>query len=191
MHIHKPCLVLVPDTFISLSDATLAAGGKRPNTTSLLVQCILEEFEYIPVEPVLRKYWSDSAGTKTCFVCTDAIVLLLEQDSSSSISSVLKTMNVRLLSLQSQTSGCMRSYLALLYTHYCPCRYYALSAASALFKHAEVKMNIRFSAVSLRIRYVQTEGTMMIDPETARNLELVGNMTSKRSSHSLFGFVNV
>ena len=66
-------------------------------------------------------------------------------------------------------------------------RYYALSAASALFKHAEAKLNIRFAAASLRIRYVQVEGTMMIDPETARNLELVENMTSKRSPHSLFG----
>lgn len=46
---------------------------------------------------------------------------------------------------------------------------------------------MRFAAASLRIRYVQLEGTMMIDPETARNLELVGNMTSKRSNHSLFG----
>lgn len=70
-------------------------------------------------------------------------------------------------------------------------RYYALSAASALFKHAEGKLNTRFAAASLRIRYVQVEGTMMIDPETARNLELVGNMSSKRSLHSLFGWVYV
>lgn len=67
-------------------------------------------------------------------------------------------------------------------------RYYALSAASALFKHAEAKLNTRFAASSLRIRYVQVEGTMMIDPETSRNLELVGNMASKRSTHSLFGY---
>lgn len=66
-------------------------------------------------------------------------------------------------------------------------RYYALSAASALFKHAEAKLNLRFAAGSLLIRYVQVNGTMMIDPETARNLELVGNMSNKKSSHSLFG----
>lgn len=66
-------------------------------------------------------------------------------------------------------------------------RYYALSAASALFKYAETKMNIRFAACSLMIRYVQVEGTMMIDPETARNLELANNTMFKRSSHSLFG----
>lgn len=68
-------------------------------------------------------------------------------------------------------------------------RYYALSAASALLKHAELKLNTRFAAASLRIRYVQVDGTMMIDPETARNLELVGNMSNKRSNHSLFGYL--
>jgi DNA mismatch repair ATPase MutS len=67
-------------------------------------------------------------------------------------------------------------------------RYYALSAACALFKYAEASLNIRFAAGSLRIRYVPVEGTMMIDPDTARNLELVGNMTHKKSSHSLFGY---
>ena len=66
-------------------------------------------------------------------------------------------------------------------------RYYTLSAASALFKHAELKLNIRFSSGSLRIRYAPVEGTMMIDPETARNLELVGNMTHRKSTHTLFG----
>jgi hypothetical protein len=30
---------------------------------------------------------------------------------------------------------------------------------------------------------------MMIDPDTARNLELVGNMAYKKSVHSLFGCV--
>jgi DNA mismatch repair protein MSH4 len=68
-------------------------------------------------------------------------------------------------------------------------RYYALSSACALFKYAESRMNTRFAAGSLRIRYVPVEGTMMIDPDSARNLELVGNMTSKKSSHSLFGSV--
>ncbi|KAJ7607391.1 muts domain V-domain-containing protein [Roridomyces roridus] len=69
-------------------------------------------------------------------------------------------------------------------------KYYALSAACALFKHAETKLNTRFAAASLRIRYVPVEGTMMVDPDTARNLELVGNMAHKKSAHSLFGTVN-
>jgi len=70
-------------------------------------------------------------------------------------------------------------------------RYYALAATCALFKHAEFKLNTRFAAGSLRIRYVPVEGTMMIDPDTARNLELVGNMAYKKSAHSLFGCVQI
>ncbi|KIM81717.1 hypothetical protein PILCRDRAFT_97607 [Piloderma croceum F 1598] len=66
-------------------------------------------------------------------------------------------------------------------------KYYALSAACALFKHSESRLNTRYAAFSLRIRYVPVEGTMMIDPDTARNLELVGNMARKKSTHSLFG----
>ena len=70
-----------------------------------------------------------------------------------------------------------------------PFRYYALSAACALFKYVEAQMNTRFATASLRIRYIPVEGTMMIDPDTARNLELVNNMTHKRSTHSLFGLL--
>ncbi|KAH7910010.1 muts domain V-domain-containing protein [Hygrophoropsis aurantiaca] len=69
-------------------------------------------------------------------------------------------------------------------------KYYALSAICALFKHAEYRLNTRFSAYSLRIRYVPVEGTMMIDPETARSLELVNNITHKKLAHSLFGVLN-
>jgi DNA mismatch repair protein MSH4 len=67
-------------------------------------------------------------------------------------------------------------------------RYYALSAICALLKYAEYKLNQRYAATSLRIRYMSVEGTMMIDVASARNLELVTNVMSKRSSHSLFGY---
>ncbi|KAI0089898.1 muts domain V-domain-containing protein [Irpex rosettiformis] len=154
MHLHYPSLILVPDTFLSLSDASLLSGGKRPNTTSVLVQSILEEFDSAPVEPVMRKYWSDNAGLE--FVNH----LCVEDDERAATLVALSN------------------------------KYYALSAACALFKHAEAKLNLRFSASSLRIRYVQVEGTMMIDPETARNLELVSNVMSRRSSHSLFGILD-
>ncbi|KAJ7452111.1 DNA mismatch repair protein MutS [Mycena galericulata] len=122
MHLHPPVLVLVPDTFLSTSDAS---------PQSMLVEYIYEEFPGVPVEPIGRKYWNETGGP-----------------------------------------------------------YYALSAVCALFKHAETKLNTRFASGSLRIRYVPVEGTMMIDPDTARNLELVGNMSHKKSSHSLFGTLN-
>ena len=50
-------------------------------------------------------------------------------------------------------------------------------------------MNTRFAAASLRIKYIPVDGTMMIDTDTARNLELVGNKIHQKSAHSLFGLI--
>lgn len=58
-------MILVPDTFMSLTDVSLPSGGKKPQMTSLLVQCIMDEFDGVPVEPVARKYWSDNAGMRS------------------------------------------------------------------------------------------------------------------------------
>lgn len=66
-------------------------------------------------------------------------------------------------------------------------RYYALSAISALFKHSETKLNTRYAAHSLRVRYTPVEGTMLIDNDSARNLELIGNVFHRKSPHSLMG----
>ncbi|PCH33162.1 hypothetical protein WOLCODRAFT_93032 [Wolfiporia cocos MD-104 SS10] len=153
LHLHTPSIILVPDTFLSLTDTTMASGGKKASSTSVLVQCMIEEFD-APVEPVMRKYWNDAAGL--AFVNQ----LIVDDDE-------------RAATLVAMSS-----------------KYYALSAASALFKHAESKLNIRFAASSLLIRYAQAEGTMMIDSETSRNLELVGSISFKRSSHSMFGLLN-
>ncbi|KAG5634920.1 hypothetical protein H0H81_000323 [Sphagnurus paluster] len=106
MHLHSPSLVLIPDTFLSTSDNPSGASGKRPHSTSMLVEFVREEFPGVPFEPVGRRYWNDTG------------------------------------------------------------------------------------AGSLRIRYIPVDGTMMIDPDTAKNLELVGNMTHKKSVHSLFGILN-
>ncbi|KDR68697.1 hypothetical protein GALMADRAFT_146051 [Galerina marginata CBS 339.88] len=154
MHIHNPCLVLIPDTFLFASDAALAPSGKRSASTSLLVEYIREEFPGTQIEPVGRRYWNDAGGLE--FV----LQLCVEDDERAG--TVLAVSN----------------------------KYYALSAACALFKYTEGRLNTRFAAASLRIRYIPVEGTMMIDPDTARNLELVGNMTYKKSTHSLFGILN-
>ncbi|KAM5542142.1 hypothetical protein V8D89_004015 [Ganoderma adspersum] len=154
MHLHYPSIVLVPDTFMSLSDVSLASGAKTPQTTTLLVQCIMDEFDGVPIEPVVRKYWSDNAGLD--------FVNQLMVDNDERAATLVAVSN----------------------------KYYALSAASALFKHAELRLNVRFAASSLLIRYTQVEGTMMIDSDTARNLELVGNMSVRKSAHSLFGLLN-
>ncbi|KAI0044058.1 hypothetical protein FA95DRAFT_1497685 [Auriscalpium vulgare] len=154
MHLHNPCLILVPDTFLSIADSAFTSHGKTSTATTLLVQCIQDEFPGVPLEPVLRKYWNDDAGLQF-------IDQLCVQDDE------------RAATLLAASS-----------------KYYALSAAAALFKHAEIKMNTTFLNASLLIRFVPVEGTMLIDPETARNLELVGNRTFKKSAHSLFGVLN-
>ncbi|KAL1755189.1 muts domain V-domain-containing protein [Schizophyllum commune] len=154
MHLHRPALVLVPDTFVASADGQTTSGGKRVNSTSVLVEAIEDEFPGVPVEAVGRKYWNETSGL-------DFIQQLCVEDDERA-GTLLAVVN----------------------------KYYTLSAASALFKHAELKLNIRFSSGSLRIRYAPVEGTMMIDPETARNLELVGNMTHKKSTHTLFGTLN-
>ncbi|KAN0101113.1 MutS domain V domain containing protein [Tylopilus felleus] len=159
MHIHYPSLVLVPDTFIAITDATLASGGKKPPTTSLLVQFIMEEFPNVPVEPVARKYWNDGAGTSIARM--DFITQLCVENDE------------RAATLVSVSD-----------------KYYALSAACALFKYSESHFNTRFSSGSLRIRYASVEGTMLIDPETAKNLEVVKNILRKKSPHTLFGVLN-
>ncbi|KAG9014981.1 MutS protein msh4 [Tulasnella sp. JGI-2019a] len=69
-------------------------------------------------------------------------------------------------------------------------KYYALSAASALFKYVDTKLNCIIATQSLRIRYRGVEGTMMIDTDTGTNLELVANRANRRSRHSLFGLLN-
>jgi DNA mismatch repair protein MSH4 len=44
------------------------------------------------------------------------------------------------------------------------------------------------SACSIRICYIPVEGTMVIDPDTVRNLELINSQTRKKSKPSLFGY---
>lgn len=85
----------------------------------------------------------------------------------------------------------MRFFSLPYYLSCCSFRYYCLSAACALFKYVEARLNTHFAAGSLRIKYAAVDGTMLIDPDTARNLELVGNMTHRKSNHSLFGFATL
>ncbi|KAG1765207.1 muts domain V-domain-containing protein [Suillus occidentalis] len=156
MHVHTPHMILVPDTFLSSTSISLtpsASATRGASSSSLSVQFIREEFPQVPIEPVPRKYWNDSAGYQ--FIAQFCV----EDDE-------------RAATLVSVTD-----------------KYYTLSAACALFKFLETRLNTRFSACSLRIRYIPVEGTMMIDPETVRNLELINNQTRKKSTHSLFGQV--
>ena len=181
MHIHDPTLVLVPDTFLS---PHLPSNAK----VSLLIDSIESEFEGVPIEPVKRKYWNETIGEPSD-VSQNGHGLLTRFIQVSSLSPSLLWM------MKKEPRPCYR-LLPSLDTHNLPIcarletnthRYYALSALCALFKYSEMKLNVRYSARSLSIRYTPVEGTMLIDPETIRNLELVGNMGNRKSNHSLFG----
>lgn len=65
MHLHYPSLVLIPDTFLSASDAALVPGGKRSANTSLLVEYIREEFPDVQIDPIGRRLWNDAGGMPT------------------------------------------------------------------------------------------------------------------------------
>ncbi|KAF8641530.1 hypothetical protein AX16_009908 [Volvariella volvacea WC 439] len=162
MHIHNPCLILVPDTSISNTDATAAListsntinSRRRQAMDSVLVEYMREEFPNVHIEPIGRRFWNDVGGL-------DFVLQLCVEDDEHAGTLIAVTN-----------------------------KYYALCAACALFKYAELKLNTRFSPASLRIRYKPVDGTMMIDPETAKNLELVENLANKKSSRSLFGILN-
>lgn len=61
MHLHTPSTILLPDTFIS------GAGphGQPAPGASLLVEYIREEFPYVQLEPIGRKFWNEAGGTLT------------------------------------------------------------------------------------------------------------------------------
>ncbi|KAF8327173.1 muts domain V-domain-containing protein [Cantharellus anzutake] len=67
---------------------------------------------------------------------------------------------------------------------------FSLCAASALFKYAQTRLHATYPPKSLWIECPLVEGTMLIDRDTAKNLELVSNATHKKSKHSLFGLLN-
>lgn len=63
MHLHNPSLVLFPDTFLSVAEASLSSSGSA--SSSLLVEFIRDEFPGVPLDPVARKYWNQPCGTVT------------------------------------------------------------------------------------------------------------------------------
>ena len=77
-------------------------------------------------------------------------------------------------------------------------RYHALSALAAALHFIEKEQAFGFLAGSLRVSYVALEGkvnirdklkkgTLFIDVDTARNLELVKNNITHKTSNTLYG----
>jgi DNA mismatch repair protein MSH4 len=177
----------VPDTAFSVSDIPLCSSGKRGSCTSLLLKYIREEFSGVPIEPIARKYWNDRGGSflyqpiasfrNHTTTGIDLVAQLCVDDEE--LPATLVTVSQKW------------AYTPLIrfVLHFLAFRYYALSAVCALLKYAEMSLNTRYASGSLRIHYAPIEGTMLIDSDSSRNLELVANMSHKKSPQSLFGCV--
>lgn len=108
LHLHYPSLVLVPDTFLSNANTSTPLSAKHPTSTSLLVQCIQEEFLGVPIEPVLRKYWNEETGRHDLYLQLSRLFLCNLQACNLSINFVLiVTIGLQLYWLfhRSETSG--------------------------------------------------------------------------------------
>ncbi|KAG0047888.1 MutS protein msh4 [Gryganskiella cystojenkinii] len=71
-----------------------------------------------------------------------------------------------------------------------PTKYFCLSATAAVMRHIEESRNAVFRNHSVKFKYQTCEGTMVIDPATANNLELVQNLSSHNDKETLFGILN-
>lgn len=71
-----------------------------------------------------------------------------------------------------------------------PASYYVFTAIAALFDHIMSTSGISFKERSIMFKQLPVDGTMMIDFQTARCLELVENSNNSKSSESLFGTLN-
>lgn len=73
-------------------------------------------------------------------------------------------------------------------------KYYALGAASALIDWMQDQAgqtgHLGWSKGCLNIEWISIEGSMLIDKNTAVDLELITNAVSSKSKHSLFGLLN-
>lgn len=69
-------------------------------------------------------------------------------------------------------------------------KYFALAAFAALIKVCEAKGLVGWAPASVRIVYRPLEGALLLDPVTAKNLELVTNIANRKdTTASLFGIL--
>jgi DNA mismatch repair protein MSH4 len=69
-------------------------------------------------------------------------------------------------------------------------KYFSLSSFNALLKWLEEKNDVFFQKKSLHITFKTLDGCMFIDSQTAKNLELCSNLSSRTSKAHLLGAIN-
>ncbi|KAK6344025.1 MutS protein msh4 [Orbilia brochopaga] len=69
-------------------------------------------------------------------------------------------------------------------------KFCAMAAAAAAIVHAELQFNVKFLTNGLRVKYQSSDGMMIIDYSTVRNLELIQNLRNPKSGDCLYGLLN-
>lgn len=114
IHLHCPALIPIPDTFLSSKDNLVRPSSGEPSgpgSTSLLVQCLYDDFPGVPVEHVLRKYWNEDAGTSHVYISEWFLYLLNLKVQNSCLNSAFGMKNERPLYWPCQESAYTRPTL--------------------------------------------------------------------------------
>ncbi|KAF9575457.1 MutS protein msh4 [Mortierella alpina] len=69
-------------------------------------------------------------------------------------------------------------------------KYFCLAATAAVLRYIEESRNATFLNHSVKFMYGRCSGSMVIDPATARNLELTINLSSQNDKETFFGILN-
>ena len=197
-HLH----LVAPGTIIVL-ESTFPTKLGSGQYSSALIQYIQEDFPDVNLAPASRKYWNETAGKmlihRRSMILTGTIGLEY-------ITQLIVDGDERAATLLSISEQCVN------FAPPCECRKsmgtrnraFALCSAAALFKYMQAKLNTIFPQKSLSIQWTNVQGKqfnqrmlmkliktcvgiMLIDHESAKSLELIGNAISKKSKHSLFG----
>ncbi|KDN43308.1 hypothetical protein K437DRAFT_257515 [Tilletiaria anomala UBC 951] len=192
LRLHPPCRILVPT-----STATASLFFQRPdqstqyagNNKSALVTALEDAFA-MQVTPLARKYWKHEEGAKYLErVLADDVSDRVHPDLPSDSENT--TIGISAKARRTEMSSTVGSNSRAAILTAVSARYYALAAISALFRYIEAFESRLLFAHSIRVRWQGLAGTLSIDFETARALELVQNATStKASAHaSLLGIM--
>ncbi|KAE8194701.1 hypothetical protein CF336_g3419 [Tilletia laevis] len=156
--------------------------------SSVLLQCIEEAFGVGPTH-IHRRHWNEKEGAAYIQRLIAAEQPAPESSNNSedtSTSSIKDQSSSNKPTGLGSVSGRVTGTAALTAVS---SKYYALSAACALFRYLESAEDASFRNNSLFIEYRSPEGVLFIGTETVQSLELLENNLNRKSKQCLFDAV--
>ncbi|KAK4047950.1 MutS protein msh4 [Microbotryomycetes sp. JL221] len=176
-NLHNPSQIIVPQSALVNDSSVLkphqSAHVNFPSDTSAdthaqlqsvagLVQTLREQIHPEVIHGSVRREWDEQTGKSSYDLsrpCYEYLARLMIQDD--------------------RRTGTILAFRP---------KYYALAAASALFKHVERSLDLR--PRSLCVKFQPALGSCLIDTDTVKYLELVSNLLNQKSQQHLFGLIN-